>query len=80
MGTLRAQVQMLTQGEVSKAGVLYIDRDFEQHQLPSSAGSVVGRAFWNALLTYQDAPVFTVSTLAALAQEEENNSDRIQEW
>lgn len=71
---------MLTQREVSKAGVLHINRGLEQHHLPSSAGSGVGKAFWNALLTYQDPPVFMVSIMAALAQEEENNSFRIQEW
>lgn len=77
----RAQAQMLTTGEVSKTRFRYIDGDLEQHHLSPTACSGRGEAFGNALLTYQGPPpVFTVSTMAALVQEEENDSDRLQEW
>lgn len=67
---------MLAKGEVSKARVSYIEGAPEQHHLSSAACSGAGKAFGNEILPYGACSVFLVSTMAALAQEEENECGR----
>lgn len=52
----RLRAQMLTEWQVSKARVFYIDGDFEQHHLSSAACSGVGETFGDRLLNYQGFP------------------------
>lgn len=52
----RLRAQMLAEGEVSEASVLYMDGAFEQQHLSPSAYSGAGKAFGNAVLTYQGLP------------------------
>lgn len=72
----RIREQMLTEGEVSKPGS-YSQVEPQQH-LPST--SACFRSLWESSLDLSGPALCSFSTMAALTQEEENDSDRIQEW
>lgn len=75
----RLRAQALTEGKVSKARVLYIDGASATQ--PFLLSSFWGRqSLWECSFDLSGPALCSVSTMAALAQEEENDLDRIQEW